>query len=369
VLLLSYATKAYFFGFSRWKHGFIKPFFHEYESQNLIFINPIFSKHLVLALKKGLDKDAHIYIWGRKSFEEVECFAQENGIEIFRVEDGFIRSVGLGSDLTQPYSQVVDKRGIYFDPTQESDLEHYLEYYDFTQNETLLQRAKKLQEQIVKEKISKYNAESAKELHFPQDKRVGVVIGQVEDDASIFYGANGMTNEALLQEVRKKHPDTYLVFKPHPDVLSGNRVGNVAQEIALKYCDEVTTDIGIGDVLSAVDEVHTMTSLTGFEGLLYGKRVYTYGLPFYAGWGLTEDAQQCSRRTRTLKLEELIAATYLLYPRYISPKTKKLCEVEVVIKELKEQKEQLLASSFLRNKSKIYSFLSRISQKLLSLVG
>ena len=362
-------NNAYFFGFSRWKHGFIRPFFHEYLLTNMHFINPVFSTHFKLALKNGLDANSHIYFWGRKSFPDIEKFALQNNIKIFRVEDGFIRSVGLGSDLTQPYSQVIDKRGIYFDPTQESDLEHYLNFYDFQADKKILQHAKTLQEQILKNKISKYNSDTTKKLHFSQNKTTAVVIGQVEDDASIRFGADGMTNLKLLKEVRKNHPHHHLVFKPHPDVLSGNRVGNIAEQTALKYCDEVISKVCISDVLNAVDEVHTITSLTGFEGLLYGKKVYTYGMPFYAGWGLTIDTQKCERRQKKLKLTELIAATYLLYPRYISPKTKKLCSAQVLIKELKEQKDALAASFLLRSKSKVYSFFSRISQKLLSLVG
>lgn len=362
-------TKAYFFGFSRWKHGFVRPFFSEYDPNNIYFINPIFSTHLKLALKKGLDQNSHIYFWGRKSFPEIEKFADENGIKIYRVEDGFIRSVGLGSDLTQPYSQVVDKRGIYFDPTQESDLENLLQNYDFDNDEELLQRASALKEEIVKNKISKYNSDAIKSLNFPKDKTVALVTGQVEDDASIKYGANGVTNLELLQTVKQKYPDRYIVFKPHPDVLSGNRVGNIAKEQALKYCDEIVSDVSMASILEAVKEVHTLTSLTGFEGLVYGKKVYTYGMPFYAGWGLTLDQRHCERRTRKLTLEALIAATYLLYPRYISPKTKTLCEAEDVIKELKEQKDLLESSYFLRIKFKFYSYLSRISQKLLSLVA
>ncbi|QOP41430.1 capsular polysaccharide biosynthesis protein [Sulfurimonas marina] len=362
-------NKAYFFGFSRWKHGFIRPFFSEYDPKYICFINPILSTHLKLALKKGLGQDSQIYFWGRKSFPEIEKFAEENGIKIFRVEDGFIRSVGLGSDLTQPYSQVIDKRGIYFDPTQESDLENLLQNYDFDNDKELLQRASALKEEIVKNKISKYNSDAVKALNFPKDKTVALVTGQVEDDASIRFGANGMTNLELLQTVKKKYPDRYIIFKPHPDVLSGNRVGNIPQEEALNYCDEIVSDISMASVLEAVDEVHTLTSLTGFEGLVYGKKVYTYGMPFYAGWGLTIDERNCERRTRVLTLEQLIAATYLRYPRYISPKTKKLCEAEDVIKELKEQKDALESSVLLRIKFKFYSYLSRISQKLLSLVA
>jgi capsular polysaccharide export protein len=361
--------KAYFFGFSRWKHGYIRPFFYEYKQENIFFINPLLSSHLKLALKKGMDRESHIYFWGRKSFPDVEKFAAQNNIKIFRIEDGFIRSIGLGSDLTQPYSQVIDKRGIYFDPTQESDLEYYLNSYDFRQDKALLKRAENIQKLIIQNKISKYNADVNKALSLPQDRITAVVIGQVEDDASIKFGANGMTNLQLLQRVKKNHPDKYLIFKPHPDVLSGNRVGNIDEDEALQYCDEVVTEISISDVLEAVDEVHTMTSLTGFEGLLYGKKVYTYGMPFYAGWGLTTDEKVCDRRQRLLRLEELIAATYILYPRYISPKTKELCKVEQLISELKELKVALERSFFLRSKSKVYSYLSRISQKLLSLIG
>ena len=361
--------RAYFFGFSRWKHGFVRAFFTEYAPKSIVFINPIFSSHLKLALKKGLDAHSHIYFWGRKSFFEVEEFARQNGIQIFRVEDGFIRSIGLGSDLTRPYSQVVDKRGIYFDPTCESDLEHYLNFYDFQNDPELLERAKRLRKIIIENKISKYNIDTNTSLRFPHGKTTAVVIGQVEDDASIQYGAKGMTNLELLKQVRERHPDRYIVFKPHPDVLSGNRIGNVERHKALEYCDEIVSDVSIADVLEAVEEVHTMTSLTGFEGLLYGKKVYTYGMPFYAGWGLTVDRQKCHRRKRNITIEELVAATYLLYPRYVSPRTKQLCEAEDVIVELKRQKDALDASFVLRSKSKIYSYFSRISQKILSLVG
>ena len=320
-------------------------------------------------MKKGLHEGAHIYIWGRKHFPDVEAFAAQNGINIFRVEDGFIRSVGLGSDLTQPYSQVIDRRGIYFDPTCESDLEHYLNFYDFENDSTLLERAKNMQAEIIKHKISKYNSDSGKSLSFPENKITAVVIGQVEDDASIKYGAASMSNLDLLKQVKTAYPERYIIFKPHPDVLSGNRVGNVDEKEALKYCDEVVKDISVADVLEAVDEVHTMTSLVGLEGLLYGKKVYTYGMPFYAGWGLTIDMQSCKRRKRHVSIEALIAATYLLYPRYISPKTEKPCSAERVIKELKEQKNALQSSRIRRGKMKIYTFFSRYSRKLLSFAG
>ena len=360
--------KLYLFGFSRWKHTFVKVFLKEYDKKNIFFINPLFLSHLDLAKKRGLCSGCDIFIWGKKEFGKVEAFGKKKGIKITRVEDGFIRSVGLGSDLTQPYSLVIDKEGIYFDPTTPSDLENILNFYDFKNDPQLLARAVSLIEKIKETKISKYNADANTVLSFPKDRRVLLVSGQVEDDASIRFGADGMTNLELLKQVRALHVSEYIVFKPHPDVLSGNRVGHVESDIALQYCDEVITDVGMASVLEAVDEVHTMTSLTGFEGLLYGKKVFTYGLPFYAGWGLTTDMLTCKRRKATLSLVELVAGVLLLYPRYIHPHTLEFCDAEVLILELQKEKQKLNNSIFYRIQFKIYSTSSRIIQKIFSLV-
>ena len=86
-----------------------------------------------------------------------------------------------------------------------------------------------------------------------------------------------------------------------------------------------------------VDEIHVNTSLAGFEALMREKPVTTYGVPFYAGWGLTRDlgpvpARRSSRRT----LDELVAATLLLYPRYLDPETGLPCPPEVVVARLSD---------------------------------
>ena len=80
-----------------------------------------------------------------------------------------------------------------------------------------------------------------------------------------------------------------------------------------------------------------MSSLAGFEALLRGKAVTTYGAPFYAGWGLTRDLGPVpDRRTATRTLDELVAAVLLLYPRYLDPKTGLPCPPEVLISRLAE---------------------------------
>lgn len=332
------------------------PFF----DQKPIFINPFSGKgHLKKALAKGLTPKDSIYIWGRRGFDAIEKYAHLHGNPLFRVEDGFIRSVGLGSDLTQPYSLVVDRSGIYFDPTQSSDLEVLLETTPF--DEALLQRAEKIKRYLLDNKLSKYNVYDTPLSPFSSTKPIIVVPGQVEDDASIAYGAKGMNNLELLRRVRLHRPQGYIIYKPHPDVLSGNRVGNVNEADALVYCDRIVTEVSLDSILEYADEIHTMTSLVGFEGLMRGIKVVTYGLPFYAGWGLSEDHQRCERRTRRLSIEELIAGVLLLYPRYIHPKTLQRCEIETLLEGLEAQRLAYQKSVWI----KIRNAIIRKSQRLL----
>ena len=362
--------KAFMFGFSLWKHSFIPPFMPNFKPQNIIFINPFFTSHFKSALKKGLRQEAHnceIFIWGRKNFGRIESFAKENAIPITRVEDGFIRSISLGSDLTRPFSQVFDSSGIYFDATTPSELEEILNHTDFSP--TLLNEAKILKDKILANKISKYNTNPHKSLNLPQDKLKILIPGQVQDDASILYGANGRTNLSLLQQVREENPNAYILYKPHPDVLSGNRIGHIPDSIALQYCDEILTSVSLSSCLEAVNEVHTLTSLSGFEALLYGKKVVTYGMPFYAGWGLTIDKQTCPRRTRKLTLEQLIAGAYILYPRYIHPKTLSLCHPNVLIDALESERQKLQNNKFYAFKKHLYANLSRKTQKILRILA
>ena len=49
------------------------------------------------------------------------------------------------------------------------------------------------------------------------------------------------------------------------------------------------------------------------RGARRGRRVATYGQPFYAGWGLTVDLAPPARRGRLLTLDELVAGVLLLF--------------------------------------------------------
>lgn len=259
--------------------------------------------------------------------------ARRRGIPLIRVEDGFIRSVGLGSDFLPPSSLVVDTRGMYFDPAVESDLEILLRGSDFPPS--LVARAERLATGLVARGVTKYNlAAGGAAVDLPSGRRSILVPGQVEDDLSILRGGGEIRgNLALLAAVRAENPDAYVLFKPHPDVLAGHRKGAVPEAEARRFADAVVPGAATAALLDRIDELHTMTSLAGFEALLRGRRVVVYGRPFYAGWGLTEDRTPLDRGRR-LSLYELVAGVLILYPRYLDPLTRLPCGPELVIERL-----------------------------------
>jgi capsular polysaccharide export protein len=238
-------------------------------------------------------------------------------IQVLRVEDGFLRSVGLGAELVSPVSWVMDQRGIYYDATRPSDLEHLLQTMDFPSS--LLTRANRLRNRIVASGLTKYNVGQGSWTRPSAAARVILVPGQVESDASLRFAAPVLhTNMQLLRAVREANPGSYVLYKPHPDVVAGLRRRGVGEGAALHWCDEVVVDVPMSVMLEQVDEVHVLTSLAGFEALLREKTVVCYGQPFYCGWGLTRDQVAVPRRTRRLTLEQIVAGALICYPLYVS---------------------------------------------------
>jgi capsular polysaccharide export protein len=206
---------------------------------------------------------------------------------------------------------------MYYDATAPSGLEDLLQNGAF--DAALLERARALREAIVASGVTKYNVGAGDWQRPAGDRRVVLVPGQVESDASIAYGAPGVrSNLALLEAVRARRPDAHLVYKPHPDVLAAKRPGDAGIDAARRWCDEIVTEIPMHRLLERVDELQVLTSLAGFEALLRGKPVVCHGHPFYAGWGLTDDVLPHPRRSRRLTLDELVAAALILYPTYVS---------------------------------------------------
>lgn len=275
------------------------------------------------------EDNRRLLVWAGKETASMRERYERSGMALWRIEDGLLRSFGLGTQGATARSLIVDKTGIYFDATRPSDLENCLQQGGF--DPALLAEAERLRAFIVANRLTKYNVGLAKRVTLgakPGQRRI-LVPGQTEDDASLRYGSPEVkTNIMLLQLVRAAAPDAWIVYKPHPDVEAGKRPGAIAAQDVLRFADQVTAkNTSIASLYNMVDEVHTITSIAGFEALLYGVQVATYGMPFYAGWGLTEDRLAIPRRTRKASLNELIAASLLLYPLYHDPETGLPCDV------------------------------------------
>jgi capsular polysaccharide export protein len=315
-------------GMSKWKQGQIERFFASSDGKPQ-FVNRS-DDAIALAKRKG----GRIIAWASRVSDGFDKAVRDSGVPLQYVEDGFLRSVGLGASFTPAYSLVIDKRGLYLDPNKESDLEHILQTALF--DSEILLRAARLRQLIIDRGISKYNVGGGfSPKHWPKDRRIVLVPGQVEDDLSIRMGCLDIrSNRDLLRAARQAEPDAYIVYKPHPDVEAGLRIGNVPESDLREFANDIIRDVSIASVMPHIHAIHTMTSLVGFEGLLRNKAVFTYGQPFYAGWGLTQDRHPLPRRSRRLTLDELVAGTLILYPSYLDPVTGRHCPVEVLIERL-----------------------------------
>lgn len=283
------------------------------------------------ALRHAARGGGALAVWAAALPPALPARAAALGVPLVQVEDGFIRSAGLGVQLAPACSWVLDAAGAHFDPSRPSELERILAREDFPP--ALLARAGRLRRALLAGGVTKYNLRGGTPgFLVPPGRRAVLVCGQVEGDASLRRGGGAVrSNQALLQAARARAPDAFLIWKPHPDVEAGMRPGAVRHA---GLADAVAAGVPIAALFPLVQEVHVMSSLAGFEALLRGLRVVCHGQPFYAGWGLTEDLAPPPRRGRPLALDALLAGALIRYPAYWDPVTGAPCEVEDLLARL-----------------------------------
>ncbi|MET2832190.1 capsular polysaccharide export protein, LipB/KpsS family [Mesorhizobium shangrilense] len=280
---------------------------------------------------RALNSCRNNLIWG--------AFGKDLGGEqgYISVEDGFIRSVGLGAALVSPASLVFDPIGLYYDASRPSRIETIIESGDGL-TDPLVDRAAKLRARIVGSAIEKYNVDDGTRPVL--NECVHLVIGQVVDDQSVLMGgALARPGDQLVKLVRTFYPRAKIAYRAHPDVAAGLRNGDRTS----LHADIQSAGGSLSSWLTTTQRIHVATSLAGFEALMREVPVSTYGMPFYAGWGLTQDCLSCPRRTRRPTLDEMVAAALILYPRYLSIKSGLRCEVEDVLDEIEAIRAGVLA--------------------------
>lgn len=280
--------------------------------------------------------------WGRKRTGRFAAWCQyQFGGKLSLFEDGFIRSLGLGTAGSPSFSIVVDDTGIYYDATTPSKLENILNTYDFEANTVLMEQAREAIKLICKHHISKYNnGFDLPDGYFAEEKSRILIVAQTQGDASLAYGmADTFSTDAMIDSAIAENPNAQVYLKLHPDVLSGEKSSDIDIANARKNCIIIDENINPIALLEHFDTVYTKTSQMGFEALLLGKKCVCFGMPFYAGWGITDDRIACERRKKIRSVEEVFAAAYILYTRYTNPYTHSSSDIIDTIREIIRQRQ------------------------------
>ena len=322
------AVRTHGFGITRWKRDFVRLHLGHASPGTFGSGHVTFHRSAASALDAA-GPDERLACWASRLSDDDADRIEEAGRTLTRIEDGFLRSRGRGAAFTFPGSLAIDARGIYYDPSMPSELETTIERGGF--DEAVLERARSLIAAMTAGGFTKYNLDDGAPVpEIAAGRRAILVVGQVEDDASILAGATGAvrTNRELLEAARSEHPGAELIYRPHPDVERGRRKGRVPASDLAALADHVATRAPLPELLSLAERVHAITSLAGLEALMRGTPVTCHGMPFYAGWGLTDDRAACERRTRRATLEEVVAAAYVLHPSMVDPTTRRFCTPE-----------------------------------------
>lgn len=253
---------------------------------------------------------------------------------LYFVEPSFLSSIyGYTKDSSSPLpfrqinSYFVDDMGFYFDSVAGSRLEQFLNSpeYALTDKETELYA--RLIREIVKNRLTKYNFQpEARPAILDREGAKVLIVDQTVADASVWRArGTAAVFKDMLRDALSENPGATVYIKTHPDMHLNAR-NCYYQDLSLRPEDRAR--VAVIDVpanpytiIEKMDAVYVCTSQLGFEALMAGKRVKTYGMPVYAGWGLTEDTIRCERRTRKRTLEEVFYALYGKFAVHVAPDT------------------------------------------------
>ena len=297
-------------------------------------------------------------LWGYNTSErntKALATAIKDNARILMCEPGFISSGTTWADKNAlgkyriEHSLMVDRRGQFFDGTRRTDLEAMLDDRSLIPTASQIRSARRLIDKIVSNKISKYNHQPifTPTIGRPNVRKV-LVVDQSYGDFSIARGcASEQTFVDMLDAAIYENPDADVLVKTHPDTIAGSRKGKAGYYSDLKQHGniyKVTYPINPFSLMEVCNKVYVCSSQFGLEALMAGKEVRVFGMPFYAGWGLTVDAQKCPRRTNKRSLEELVFIFYRLYTTWAMPEENRLCTVDEVIDKMLQYRREILGS-------------------------
>lgn len=248
-------------------------------------------------------------------------------VPLYYAEMGFFAGYASYFDNATPpaYKKalgfIFDDMGYYFDSRIPSRLETLLNNECNLEQEQI-EEAQVLIRDIVGNRITKYNkyVSSKPSVNGLKDGMV-LVVDQKRNDASVLLGAaNNGTFDRMLEAALLENSERGVYVKPHPDNLFEAGGNHYKQGMGYKI---IGNDVSVIDAIDHADVIYTVSSQVGFEALLRGKKVVVFGLPFYAGWGLTDDRAILPRRKRKITIEELFYRACVDLSVYIDPSSGK----------------------------------------------
>jgi len=263
--------------------------------------------------------------WGRKrNTFWARRYAARHHLPFISLEDGYLRSVGLGKAGSPSYSFVLDDFGTYYDCSSTNRLEAWLNSPKPVPEEarttvdSALTRIRDLG-------LTKYNGLPRLPLdRFEPDREHVLVVDQVAGDLSLRHGgAESLKLADMVQAAHQDHPDAVIWIKAHPDSAAGYGRGLNNDDIAsARFITELCDPIAL---LEPFCHIYVGTSLLGFEAVLRNLPVTCFGQPFYSGWGFTDDRLSPDRRDRRRSADEVFAAAYVGYSHYVDLETGQSC--------------------------------------------
>ncbi|MDR1460680.1 MAG: glycosyltransferase [Campylobacteraceae bacterium] len=312
------------------------------------------------------------FLWGSGDWypqKETAQYAIKHNMPLLKLEDGFLRSADTWCNNTIPkkytdgISFTVTDSVHYFDATQPSRLEQLLNDKNIIITEPRKSRARKCIDKIVQNYLTKYNHQPifAPKIGRDSVKKI-LVVDQSYGDFSISKGlANDKTFQQMLDAAIKENPNADIIVKTHPDTIATSTTRKTGYYSGLTPRNNIyiiNEPINPISLIQCCDKVYVCTTQLGFEALMCGKEVHVFGMPFYAGWGLTYDRQICKRRMHTRSIEELFYIAYIIYSYYVNPKTQTRCEIEDAIKYLIELRDEY--NSFKKERITIFDKIENI---------
>lgn len=310
--------------------------------KNVVFYNTEFSEFKNIDVLLNTDKKNDVLITKSKKLQKhVDDFILTDKKVTFKEVESLKYRAFLAESFLFPRSYdpqdvmslIVDHNGPYYDPKSQSDLDYMLTHESYTEYE------KSCANKFIEAVKLKYLIDAKNHLYGnvmiekkESGKKTIFVPGQLENDEFTFAGGDVVipSDYELLIAICQKVENCLIIYKPN----EGSKIKKLTDLgrgglISLNtFMQEKKNKIVIEHEASnsccidAADEIHLLNHNCGIEAIIKGKKVVTYGLPFYGGLGLTEDRQEYPRAKRNINLEEFALATCMLYPRYKIPNQK-----------------------------------------------